>query len=466
MNYNKPTLQDIEALRQLLGTDSVHTGDSISADYAHDELQTVFGQPDLLLFARSKEDVRKIMAYANERVIPVTVRGSGTGLVGAAVPIHGGILLDMSKMNRILELDRKHLTLTVEPGALLLDIAAFVEAENLMYAPDPGEKTATIGGNVATNAGGMRAVKYGVTRDWIRGLEVVLADGSLERLGSKAVKNSTGYALKDLLIGSEGTLGVITEIILKLMPKPKRTISLLVPFDGRSQAIRAATELLADGILPTGVEFFEKDLLAYSASFLGKRMPHHDHAAYLLFSFDGDDERALAATIDRTSERLVDDFSAVDVYTIDTSERMTDVWSARGAFLEAIKSSTPMMDECDVVLPRGRIGEYLEYVRDIAKRIDVRTPYFGHIGDGNLHIYICQDDRSEQDFRAATDRLFALMYEKAASFGGLVSGEHGIGYIKKAYMKRQLGERQVELMRGIKRAFDPKNILNPGKVID
>jgi len=466
MNYHKPTHKDIDALRNILGSDLVHSGDAINTDYTHDELQTVFGQPDVLLFAKTKADVQKIMAYANEHVIPVTVRGSGTGLVGAAVPIHGGILLDMSKMNRMLELDRDHLTLTVEPGALLLDIAAFVEEKGLLYAPDPGEKTATIGGNIATNAGGMRAVKYGVTRDWIRGLEVVLADGSIERFGSKTVKNSTGYGLKDLLIGSEGTLGVITEIIVKLMPKPKKTISLLVPFDDCSQAIQTAVKVLASGVVPTGLEYFEKDLLAYSASFLGRRMPHHDHAAYLLFSFDGNNEQALDLTIDQISERLVEDFHAIDVYTIDTTERMTDVWSARGAFLEAIKSSTPMMDECDVVLPRAKIDAYLAYVRDLSKDMQVRMPYFGHIGDGNLHIYICQDQLSERDFRNAANRLFDLMYEKAASFGGLISGEHGIGYAKKAYMKRQLGNRQIELMRGIKRAFDPKNILNPGKIID
>lgn len=465
MLYQKVNQKDLEFLTNLLGDTAVFFSDRIVSDMSHDELGSVRHMPEVHVLATTKEQVCAIMAFSNERNIPVTVRGSGTGLVGGCVPIHGGILLDLSKMNRIIELDKTNMTLRVEPGVLLLDIYEHVEKEGLFYAPDPGEKTATIGGNISTNAGGMRAVKYGVTRDWVRGLDVVLPDGSLIKTGGKVVKNSTGYGLKDLIIGSEGTLGIIVEATLKLIKKPKRTISLLVPFSNRADAIAAAPQLITKHVIPTAVEFLEKQSLQYSEDFLGKRIPHHDFEAYLLLSYDGDNEQAINEDIDIASKLCIDQLKAIDVYLVDTEERRQSVWTIRGAFLEAIKASSDNIDECDVVLPRAHIGDFLAYVRQVSHDLDIRIPYFGHVGDGNLHIYFCKDQMSEDIWHQKLSAGFDLLYAKAFSYGGLVSGEHGIGYAKKAYMEQLLGHRQIELMRGIKKTFDPKHLLNPGKVI-
>ena len=465
MNYHKLTQEDIKNLEDIVGASSLYTGDAIEIDVSHDELGTVSAYPEVHIIPEDKYQISKIMTYANKHLIPVTVRGSGTGLVGACVPLHGGILLDLSKMNKIIELDKTNMTLRVEPGVLLMDIYEYVEKENLFYAPDPGEKSATIGGNISTNAGGMRAIKYGVTRDWVRGLEVVLPEGDLVRFGSKVVKNSTGYGLKDLIIGSEGTLGIIVEATLKLIPLPKKSVSLLVPFNSREDAIAAAPQLILDHVLPTALEFLEKQSLQYSETFLGKKIPHNDYQAYLLISYDGNNEQAIEEDIEIASNLCINKYNAIDVFLVDTEERRKSVWTVRGGFLEAIKASTSEIDECDVVLPRSHIGEFLNYVRKVSEDLKIRIPYFGHVGDGNLHIYFCKDDLDDATWEEKLKVGFHALYQKAFSFGGLVSGEHGIGYAKKEYMKQLLGEKQINIMKGIKASFDPNHILNPGKVI-
>ncbi len=465
MNYQKLTLEDINYIKSIFGQENTLIGDQIESDFAHDELGTVSSYPEVHVIAYDKYQISKMMKYANSKQIPVTVRGSGTGLVGACVPLFGGILLDVSKMNQVVELDKTNLTLRVEPGVLLMDIYEVVEKEGLFYAPDPGEKSATIGGNISTNAGGMRAIKYGVTRDWVRGLEVVLPDGEIVQLGGKVVKNSTGYGLKDLIIGSEGTLAIIVEATLKLIPMPKKSVSLLVPFKSREDAIACAPQLIVDHVLPTALEFLEKQSLQYSETFLGKKIPHNDYEAYLLISYDGNNEQAIDEDVEIASSLCVNKYNALDVFLVDTEERRKSVWTVRGGFLEAIKASTSLIDECDVVLPRSEIGEFLAYVRKISKDLNIRIPYFGHVGDGNLHIYFCKDDLNENEWNEKLKVGFHELYEKAFSFGGLVSGEHGIGYAKREYMKKQLGDRQLMIMKGIKSTFDPNNILNPGKVI-
>ncbi len=465
MTFSTVNRDDLKAFIEWFGGNNVLTGDTIDEEYAHDELKTVHRRPDALLKATDEAAIRRLLAYANERGIPVTVRGSGTGLVGACVPVEGGVVLDMTPMNKILDLDKDNLTLDVEPGVLLLDIAEHVEKEGLFYAPDPGEKTATIGGNIATNAGGMRAVKYGVTRDWVLGLRVVLADGTAMDLGGKVVKNSSGYSLKDLIVGSEGTLAVIVKATLKLIPAPAKAISLLMPFSSREAALVAAPKLIAHTTLPTAVEFMEQDMWKYSESFLGKNIPHDEHAAYLLATYDATTEGAVDEIVECASAFAVDELDAHDVYLIDTDDRKQSVWNARGAFLEAVKASTTEIDECDVVLPRSQLPGYLSFIQDLSESTDLRIPYFGHVGDGNLHIYLCRDDLDEATWKEKTAIAFDAMYEEAAKCQGLVSGEHGIGYAKKTYLRRHSDARQLELMEAVKTAFDPKGILNPKKIL-
>ena len=461
--YSKVNEQDISVLRSIVGEANVLTGDAINPDYAHDELGGISRLPEVLVRVQTTEQVSAIMGHAYERCIPVTVRGSGTGLVGAAVPIEGGILLETTKMNKILALDENNLTVTVQPGVLLMELAAFAEAHDFLYPPDPGEKSATIGGNISTNAGGMRAVKYGVTRDYVRSLTVVLPNGEIQTFGAAVAKNSSGYSLKDLIIGSEGTLAVITQAVLKLVPLPKVSVSLLVPFPDMKAAIEAVPHIIRSKITPTAIEYMSRDTILFSESYLGKRFPDTRNDAYILLTFDGNSDVQVDADMAAVAELCLG-LGALDAYIVDTEERKKSVWSARGAFLEAIKASTTEMDECDVVVPGNQVDTFIKYTHELAAEFHVRIPSFGHAGDGNLHIYICRDELSDGDWERTLSACFDRMYAKAVELGGLVSGEHGIGYAKKEYLRRQYGQTPIALMQGIKQVFDPKNILNPGKV--
>lgn len=461
--YNTLSLDDIAKLVEIVGQENVLTGENISHDYSHDELGTVARMPDALVRVTTTEQVSKIMSLAWERVIPVTVRGSGTGLVGAAVPVCGGILLETTKMNKIIELDSDNLTVTVQPGVLLMELASFVEANDFLYPPDPGEKSATIGGNISTNAGGMRAVKYGVTRDYVKELTVVMPNGEILKLGAKVSKNSSGYSLKDLVVGSEGTLCIITEAVLSIVPLPKISLSLLVPFLDMKSAIEAVPKIFRSKVTPTAIEYMSRDTILFAEDYLGKKFPDKKNEAYILLTFDGSTETQVNEDV-RIVADLCLEIGAVDVYIVDTEERKKAVWSARGAFLEAIKSSTTEMDECDVVVPVNKIDEFITFTHRLAEQVGVRIPSFGHAGDGNLHIYICRDNLSDAQWEAVLTDCFNKMYQKAEELGGLISGEHGIGYAKKEYLKKQFGDTHIDIMKAIKKVFDEKNILNPNKV--
>lgn len=461
--YQKVTAEDIAALQQIVGESEVFFGDAINEDYSHDELGGISQMPEVLVRVHSTEEVSAIMKLAYERNIPVTVRGSGTGLVGAAVPIHGGILLETTKMNKILKLDDQNLTVTVQPGVLLMELAAFAEEHDFLYPPDPGEKSATIGGNISTNAGGMRAVKYGVTRDYVRSLTVVLPNGEIQTFGASVAKNSSGYSLKDLIIGSEGTLAIICEAVLKLVPLPKVSVSLLVPFPDMKSAIEAVPHIIRSKVTPTAIEYMSRDTILFSESYLGKKFPDTKNDAYILLTFDGNTEAQVEQDMSTVADLCLQ-IGALDAYIVDTDERKKSVWSARGAFLEAIKASTTEMDECDVVVPGNQVDTFIKYTHELAAEFNVRIPSFGHAGDGNLHVYICRDGLNDEDWENTLSAIFDRMYEKSVELGGLVSGEHGIGYAKKEFLKRQYGETPISLMQGIKQVFDPKNILNPGKV--
>jgi glycolate oxidase len=463
--YKKLDSNDVKYFKSIIPEERILLGDQIIEDYHKDELGTIKNAPEIVIKVKTTEEISKIVKYANENIIPVVVRGSGTGLVGACVPLYGGIVLDMTEMNKIINLDDKNMVLEVEPGVLIMDIYEYVEKRGFFYAPDPGEKTATIGGNVATNAGGMRAVKYGVTRDWVVAMEVVLPNGEITQFGRVVAKNSTGYSLKDLIIGSEGTLAIITKLYLKLAPLPEKAISILIPFNDVNLALASVPKLLQSKVTPTAIEFFEKDAIVFTESYLGKKFPETRYDAYILLTFDGMSDEEIQEQLKQASDLYLDNLGAEDVLIVDTQERKEDVWTARGAFLEAIKASTTFMDECDVVVPRDKIAEYIAFTHKLSEKYQVRIPSFGHAGDGNLHIYICKDDLDEERWNKVLNDVFKEMYDKAKEMGGLVSGEHGIGYAKKAYMKELLGNSQIELMRGIKKVFDPKGILNPDKVI-
>ncbi|MBR6525545.1 MAG: FAD-binding protein [Clostridia bacterium] len=462
--FNRMTQEDLNYFASLM-PGRVFFGDAISSDYDHDEM-TIYGhyQPDCVIQALSTEEVSAVLKYCNDHLIAVTPRGAGTGLCGGCVALHGGVVLSTEKMKKVLEVDTVNMTATVEPGVLLMEFPKALEGTGLFYPPDPGEKTATMGGNAMTNAGGMRAVRYGVTRDYVLGMEVVLADGSIINLGGKNVKTSSGYSLIDLMVGSEGTLGFLTKMTVKLIPEPKVNLSLLMPFDDLDACIGAVPAVLGCGCEPTAVEFMEREVIACAETYLGKQFPDTSADAYLLVRLDGASMEALKPAMDTLTD-LALSIGAKDVLLADTDERKESIWNARGAFLEAIKGSTPEMDECDVVVPREMIPVFVRRSVEIGKEEGVRICSFGHAGDGNLHIYACKDHLSDDVWNKVVEQVMDKMYSAAKELGGEVSGEHGIGHAKKSFLSESMGEKQIAIMRGIKAAFDPNGILNPGKVI-
>lgn len=462
--FAKVTGEDLAFFESIL-PGRVFSGGNVSSDYEHDEM-TIYGlyAPEAVLLAQNTDEISAVLRYCCQKGIAVTPRGAGTGLCGGCVAVRGGIVLSTERMKRVLEVDEKNMTATVEPGVLLMEFPKALEGTGLFYPPDPGEKTATMGGNAMTNAGGMRAVRYGVTRDYVLGMEVVLSSGKILTLGGKNVKTSSGYSLIDLLVGSEGTLGILTKLTVKLIPEPKANISLLIPFDDLDTCIGAVPAVLGCGCEPTAVEFMEREVIACAETYLGKQFPDASADAYLLVRLDGASVEALRPAMDRLTD-LALSIGARDVLLADTDERKESIWNARGAFLEAIKNSTTVMDECDVVVPRERIADFVRQSGQIGREAGVRICSFGHAGDGNLHIYVCKDAMEDQAWAKALEQVMDRLYEAARNLGGEVSGEHGIGHAKREFLRESLGETQMALMRGIKSVFDPAGILNPGKVL-
>lgn len=465
--YNKLNDEIIGQIKKNCGR--VFSGADISPDYAKDEMP-IYGtrMPDLAVQPVSTEEVSAVMKICYENNIPVTPRGAGTGLVGGAVPLYGGVLIDLTKMNKIIAYDLENFVVDVEAGVLLNDLAEDCLSRGMLYPPDPGEKFACVGANVATNAGGMRAVKYGTTRDYVRAMTVVLPTGEIIRLGATVSKTSSGYSLLNLMIGSEGTLGIITELTLKIIPKPKEVVSLMVPFADLRTALTTVPKFKMAHLNPQAIEFMEREIILASERYVGKEvfpksLNGQEIGAYLLLTFDASSADELEGMTEKAAE-LVLEAGALDVMVADTPAKLKDVWQARSSFLEAIMKETKLLDECDVVLPVTKIADYLDFVNKTGKDCGLTIKSFGHAGDGNLHIYQCSNDLEEEEFKKRVDKFFDIIYKEAIRLKGLVSGEHGIGSGKVKYLANSVGKTNIELMRGIKKVFDPKMILNPGKV--
>lgn len=466
--YNKVTPELIEQFRQITPNRVSVNGD-INDDFTHDEMP-IYGKacPEVVIEATSTEEVAAVMKLCYENSIPVTPRGAGTGLTGGAVALCGGVVLSTTKMNKILGYDKENLNVRVQSGVLLNDLAEDAIKQGLLYPPDPGEKFATLGGNVANNAGGMRAVKYGTTRDYVRAMTVVLPTGEIVRLGASVSKSSSGYSLLHLMIGSEGTLGIITELTLKLIPQPKEVVSLIVLFENLEECIAAVPQIMLAHLQPQALEFMEREIVISSEAYLGKSVFPQEFEgsqvnAYLLITFDGENADQLDEIIEKASE-VVLEAGALDVLVADTPALKKDAWAARSSFLEAIEAQTKLLDECDVVVPTSRIAEYLTYIKSIEADYGFEIKSFGHAGDGNLHIYTCSNDMELEEFKSQVHDFMKKAYAKATEFGGLISGEHGIGHGKQAYLSEMAGPVNMRLMKEIKSVFDPKAILNPGKV--
>jgi len=461
-HYGKVTDNLVGLLTEIVGAKNVLTGDE-RENYSRDEtakLKPVL--PDVVVKPKDTGSVAKILKLANERNIPVTPRGGGTGLSGGAVPIYGGIVLSLERMNRILEIDEDNFVATIEPGVTLSDLYQAVGEHGLYYPLYPGEMSATIGGNVATNAGGMRAVKYGVTRHFVLGLEAVLANGETIQTGGKFVKCSTGYDLTQLIIGSEGTLALITKIMLKLIAPPGRREILFIPFNNLHDAIKSVPDILKERILPVGIEFMERDIINMVEQYTGKEIPLHGYQAFLMIIVEAENEDEFYRISSRIGEICLN-HGAVDVFIPGSERAKRNLLELREKFYSVIMHFG-MPDIIDVVVPRSRIAEFVEKVKGIASEYGIPLVAYGHAGDGNVHLHPM--DQGTDKCGGKIKELLNKIYEVGVSLGGTISGEHGLGFVKKGYLPMAADTNKMELMKRVKRAFDPNNIMNPGKVFN
>jgi glycolate oxidase len=404
-----------------------------------------------------------VLRIASRHQIPVTPRGAGTGLSGGALPVMGGISLSTARLNRIIEIDRGNLMAVVEPGVITQVFQEAVEAVGLFYPPDPASRgSCFLGGNLAECSGGPRAVKYGVTRDWVTGIEAVLPNGDIVHHGGKLLKNVTGYNLSQLIIGSEGTLAVITRIYLRLIPLPPHRTMLLVPFGDLASCARAVPAIMNAGVVPSVLELMERDAVTITEEHLDKKFPGPQAAAHLLIELDGTDEGVIQRDAERVAEIVLKE-GAIDVLAADNDSKMNDMWALRRAAGAAVKSVSVYKEE-DTVVPRDQIVPLLVGVKEIAARHGIRTVCYGHAGDGNLHVNILKMDMSDEAWNRDLEPAIREIFELTVSLGGLISGEHGIGWVQKSYLPIALSPAEIALMRAIKHAFDPHGILNPGKL--
>jgi len=460
-----------EELRGIVGAKYVLFGEAEKLEpFSHDEVpEPVYAHmPECVVRPRTAEEIAAILKLANRQRIPVTPRGAGSGLSGGAVPIHGGIVLLCDRMNEILEIDRENLMVVVEPGVVTATINEAVREHGLFYAGYPMSlETCSIGGNVAENAGGGKAVKYGVTSRYVTGLEVVTPTGEIVQLGGKLVKDVTGYNLIQLMVGSEGTLGVFTKITLKLMPLPKASVDLLCLFETAEQAIAAVpTIMTAGGVIPTAIEFMDRMSVRAACEYVNETIPYQEAGAMLLITVDGPD----AAQVEREYEAIGElclAGGAIEVYVADNATTSERIWKIRRNIPEAFAAVSPHQANEDLVVPIGAIPQLLDAMHELAERHGVRIPSYGHAGDGNLHTRIVKEPHwSMARWQAVLPGVLEELYRRTAALGGRISGEHGIGHKRKKHLPLFVSETYVEMLRAIKRQLDPNHVLNPGKIFD
>jgi glycolate oxidase len=462
--YNRVSPAAVEALVQIVGNGNVLLNAEALEPYAHDETVGLRAEPEVVVRALSAGQVSAVLQLAQRERIPVTPRGAGYGLSGGAVPVQGGIVLSTEKMDRILEIDAKNLMVTVEPGVITGDIHRAVEAEGLFYPPDPASlDSCSIGGNIAEGAGGPRAVKYGTTKDYVCGLEVVLPSGEILNMGGKLVKNATGYSLIQLLVGSEGTLAIVTKIILRLLPLPKVQVDLLVPFDDFQAAADTVADIIAHRILPTTIEFMEQDSILAVERLLKKQVPFNDAAAHLLIQLDGNLQEAVDAEMEVVGDLCLE-HGARDLLVAKDRPTRDRLWEARRMIIDSLNHESPVNHMEDVVVPRAEIHRLLKGIKEIGAQHRVRIINFGHAGDGNVHVNVLKDDLSQARWEALVPVVTEEIYRLALSLGGTITGEHGIGATRRGYLPLALDEIQIDLMRQIREVFDPHHVLNPGKI--
>lgn len=454
----------LEELIQISGEEHVIYSETEKEIYGSDETEDFHFMPAVVVKPSNAMEISAILKLANRERIPVTPRGAGTGLSGGALPVFGGIVLTTERLNKIIEIDERNLQATVEPGVINQVFRDAVEEKSLFYPPDPASRgSCFLGGNLAENAGGPKAVKYGTTKDYVLNCEVVLPTGEIIWTGANVLKNSTGYNLTQLIVGSEGTLGIITKIVFRLIPLPTQNLLMLIPFFSPEKACEAVSAVFRAGFTPSAMEFMERDAIDFVLKFVDVKIPvKEEHKAHLLIEVDGHDVDALFKDCERITE-IMYEYDCDEVMFADTAQQKADLWRMRRAVGEAVKSHSVYKEE-DTVVPRAELPVLLKGVKEIGRKYGFNSVCYGHAGDGNLHVNIIKGEMSEEDWKEKVPPGIREIFELCVQLKGTISGEHGIGYVQKSYMDIPFNSSQLELQKGIKKLFDPQGILNPGKM--
>ncbi len=456
----------LERLTAIVGPEHISWTDEDRDSYGHDETEDLVFRPDVVVKPADSQEISRIMVLANDLLVPVTARGAGTGLSGAALPVHGGILLSTERLNRILSIDERNHQATVEPGCVTEAIQIAVAAKGLLYPVDPASKgSCSIGGNLSQSSGGPRAVKYGTTRENVLNMEVVLPTGEIIWTGANVLKYSTGYNLTQLMVGSEGTLGIITKAVLKLRPLPTQTLVMLVPFFSAEEACDAVSKVFMAGVTPSCMEFMERDAIEWAIDYTGSTMRVEPGIeAHLLIEVDGNEMDLLFKDAEKIYTVLeMQGYKTGEVLLGESAQQKEELWLLRRRAPYAVRHNSVYKEE-DTVVPRAELPQLIKGVKDIGRAYGFKSVCYGHAGDGNLHINIIKHGLTDEQWETLLPKAIREIFELTVRLGGTLSGEHGIGYVQKDYMDIALSEVNLNLMRGIKRVFDPNNILNPGKI--
>lgn len=457
----------IRRLEDIVGETHVLTTEDMLEKYSRDETIGLQAWPEAAVRAGSAEEVSRVLSLANQYAIPVTPRGLGTSLSGGSVPVFGGIVLSLERMDTLREIDQENLMAVTQPGIITGELHRLVEEQGCFYPPDPASKdSCSIGGNVAEGSGGPRAVRYGTTKDYVCGLEAVLPGGEIMRTGAKVVKDVTGYNLCQLLTGSEGTLAVITEITLRMIPKPKMKVDLLAPFNALGPAAEAVSAIIREKVVPTAIEFMDNAAIRLAERYLNKKVVFNTAAAHLLVQLDGNRKEDFEHAME-VVEGIFEKFGAWDLLVAREPEAQNRLWEARRCIFEAANKMGVIYETMDVVAPRCCVAELVKAAEEIAGEFRLDPLCVGHAGDGNVHVlYFKKDDMEKMEWDALLSQASRLLYQKTLDLGGKITAEHGIGLTRKKYLGMDYTPTQIELLRGIKKTFDPKGILNPGKIFD
>jgi glycolate oxidase len=460
-------IEHLDAFKKIAGEDFVFVDKEVLDNYAHDETEDLHFLPDVVIKPANAGEISSILQLCNQYKIPVTPRGAGTGLSGGALPHLGGVLLSVERLNKIIDIDERNLQVITEPGVITEVLQDAVKARGLFYPPDPSSRgSCMIGGNIAENSGGPKAVKYGVVKDYVLNLEVVLPTGEIIWTGANVLKNATGYNLTQLIVGSEGTLGIVTRAVLRLIPLPKHDLLMLVPFRNAENACAAVSAIFMAGYTPSAMEFMERDALEWVMRFVDNSVSaiEEDIQAHLLIEVDGNDLDVLMKDMEGISE-IVMQFDCGDILFADDARQKAELWKLRRRVGEAVKSHSIYKEE-DTVVPRAELPVLLKGVKDIGKKYGFHSVCYGHAGDGNLHVNIIKGELSDEQWNGSLKLGIIEIFELVRSLGGTISGEHGIGLVQKEYLPIVFDAMQMRLMRQIKNIFDPNNILNAGKIFD